>query len=237
VNDLPGYRYLAVGVIVFMGSKSCPAFDISDVTDPPDAEVTYVGDVIQNGIPLQMKQLRADYPVQELLAYYKQRWADIHDHEDNVPPYMEKQVGPWWVLSKMEGACSVVIQVKETDAGGAQGFISVSDLSREKGVSALVEEFPRPESSQLVSSTESNDNGKYTVTLVITSDVSVEQGADYYRHEMLDLGWRIQRDDSTQEAVMLYFAKSGQQCEIALSRSENGNTILFANLMELPGDG
>jgi hypothetical protein len=216
--------------------ESSEAFDISNVSEPPDAEVIYVGDVIQNGIPLQMKQFSADYPLAELFAFYKQRWSDIGEREENVPAYIEKKAGDWWILSKMEESCSVVVQAKESEPGRVEGFISVSDLSRKKGTGSAVDEFPLLESSQLVSSTEAVDKGRDAATLIIMSESSVEDNSEYYRQEMVTQGWSFQRGDTRNNTTTLYFSRQGQLCEMAISPADEGKTAIFANLVDKQKD-
>ncbi|MEW8309691.1 MAG: hypothetical protein G8D88_21410 [gamma proteobacterium symbiont of Ctena orbiculata] len=90
-------------------SSTCSAYDIHDVADPPVASVIYVGEVVQNGMPLQMKHFSTESSVTEVLTFYKQRWSDISNHRNNVPAYLEKHVGEWHVLSKMETDKSIVV--------------------------------------------------------------------------------------------------------------------------------
>ncbi|MCU7920998.1 MAG: hypothetical protein KZQ95_21960 [Candidatus Thiodiazotropha sp. (ex Epidulcina cf. delphinae)] len=213
------------------------AYDIADVADPPGATMTYIGDVVQNGLPLQMKQFTADYPVAELLGFYKQRWSETADHRENIPPYIEKKVGEWRVLSKVEETSSIVVQVKEAESGSAEGFISVTDLSRPEASSQWLKAFPRLRDSELISSTESVDKGRSATTLVIVNDYSVADNRDYYRANMDALGWSYLRGGTKNNVSMLYFMKENQQCEIAVTQADDGKTVIFANLVETKENG
>jgi hypothetical protein len=213
-------------------SGECFAFDIADVEDPPESNVTYVGDVIQNGLPIQMKQFDAATSPGELLDFYKRRWSDTRNYQDNTPEYIQKKVGEWWVLSKMEGNNSVVVQVKESNINHSSGFISVSDLSKPQKISTKAADFPRLGSSELLSSTESIDNGKYATTIILINDHSVSDNEEYYKANMSNKGWVRTNSQSKENVSTIYFSKNSQHCEIALAESEDGKTVIFANIVE-----
>ena len=226
-------------LLLSMGvSGSGLAFELSDVADPPDANVTYVGEVVQNGLPLQMKQFTVEQSVSEVLSFYKQRWSDTANTQENVPHYIEKRAGQWRVLSKVEGTSSVVVQVKDGPTRGiTEGLVSVTDLSKKKEVSQLSHSFPRLTDTELLSSTESVDNGRLATTLMLVNNYSIDDNSDYYRSQMDEQGWSFLRGGVQNNVSMLHFAKDGQQCEIAVSPMDNGKTVVFANVVESNEDG
>jgi hypothetical protein len=223
-------RYL---LCILASSSLCHAYDIHDVADPPTASVIYVGDVVQNGLPMQMKQFSTDLSVTELLAFYKQRWSDVSKQQDNVPDYLEKQAGEWYVLSKMESSKSVVVQAKRSSQGITEGFISVTDMSRVRQPNQWSSEFPRMHDTQLVSNTESFDKGRLAYTLVLYNEHSVSENRDYYRNSMDSDGWQYTRGGKQSNTAMLYFKKDKWHCDIAVTEADDGKTIIFANLVEI----
>jgi hypothetical protein len=207
------------------------------VADPPEASVTYVGSVVQNGLPLQMKQFSVNQSLAEVFSFYKQRWSDTENYKENVPYFIEKEVGEWRILSKMEDHCSVVVQAKPVSGGATEGFISVSDLSQKKQVTELTSTFPRLVDSELLSTTESEDSGRLATTMMLTNNYSVEDNKSYYRSSMDEQGWNFMRGGIHNNVAMLYFYKEEQQCEIVISQSDDGKTIIFANVVQLNEDG
>jgi hypothetical protein len=210
------------------------AYGISDVEEPPGASsVTYVGDLVQNGLPMQIKQFKSNSSVSEILAFYKQRWSDSANRQDNVPAYIEKKVGEWQVLSKMESTNSVVVQLKQTPEGQAEGFISVTDLSRAEGPNEWSNEFPRMHGSKLISNTESQDKGRHAYTLILINDYSVAENRDYYQANMDSQGWSYSRGGMKDNISMMYFIKDNWHCDMTVTEADNGKTIIFANLVEM----
>ncbi len=228
--------YCAIVGLVLMSSH-CHALSVSDINDPPGASVTYVGEMVQNGLPMQIKQFTTDATIGEVLAYYKQRWADVAKHQENVPDYIEKQAGEWRILTKMEASNSVVVQLRKSDQGDTEGFISVTDLSRVEEPNKWSSDFPRMLGSQLVSNTESYDKGRRAYTLVIINDHSVEENIDYYRSSMDSEGWHYSRGGSKDNTLMLHFTREGWLCDMTMTAADDGKTVIFANLVEMNGNG
>ncbi|MCU7841057.1 MAG: hypothetical protein KZQ94_16965 [Candidatus Thiodiazotropha sp. (ex Troendleina suluensis)] len=228
------FKSIVLLLSVFCTVSAAHAYTIADVKDPPGARVTYVGDVIQNGLPMQMKQFSADYTMAELLGFYKQRWSDAAHSQENIPAYIEKKVGEWQILSKVDESSSVVVQVKIANDGvSSEGYISVTDLSKKKETNQWLSNFPRPRDSQLISSTESVDKGRSATTLIIVNNFSVDENSEYYRSNMDALGWNYQRGGVKNNISMLHFFKDRQQCEITVTEADDGKTVIFANLIEI----
>jgi len=210
------------------------ALDISEVANPPEAKTVFVGDVIQNGVPMQMKQFSSSLAVEELLAFYKNNWADNTRTKRKMPAFIEKEAGVWKILSKLEEDFNIVVQVKAKQGHGSEGFISVSDLTRPPGISQLSKDFPRLGGTQLVSSTESRDGGKKATTLVLTNEYSVDSNDAFYRSKMTAEGWKLVRGDIRNGAATMLFNKQDQQCELAVSKGDRGDSVIFANIVEAP---
>ena len=209
-------------------------FDISRVAEPPEAKTVYVGDVVQNGIPMQMKQFSSSLTTGEVLSYYRINWADNTKVKENVPAFIEKEAGDWSIISKLEGNYSVVVQVKTQQSGGSEGVISVSNLTRPPGISELSKKFPKLGGTQLISSTESRDGGKHATTLILVNEFSVDSNDAFYRSRMTAEGWRLVRGGVRDGTATMLFNKQGQQCEMAVSEGERGDSVIIANIVAAP---
>lgn len=229
-------KQVSVLILLFTMTGACFAFDISGIEDPPDSNVIYVGDVVQNGLPIQMKQFDTTRSPVEVLGFYKQRWSDASKYMDNTPQYIEKKVGEWWVLSKMEGNNSVVVQVQESNSNHSSGFISVSDLSKPQKISPEALNFPRMNNSELLSSTESIDNGKYATTIILINSHTIIDNNEYYKTNMSNSGWMHTNSKSSETVATMYFSKKDQHCEIAIAQADDGKTVIFANVVESKQD-
>jgi hypothetical protein len=209
------------------------AFSLADVASPPDSNTTYVGNMVHNGLPLEILQFTSSQSVAELLAFYKQRWSDVSKRKDSAPAYIEKHVGGWSILSKIEASKNVVLQVKSASGGTAEGFISVSDFSESKAPEQWVEEFPRMHGSELISNTASEEKGRQAYTLIFVNDHSVSENNEFYRVSMDGYGWRYSRGGVKDNVSMLHFLNDDWYCDIALSEADDGKSVILANLVEM----
>jgi hypothetical protein len=231
------YRLFRFFVCLLLLSDVCLAYTLDDVEIPPDTRATYVGDVVQNGLPMQMLQFTSRFSIAELLAYYKQHWSNVSNRNDNVPAYIEKQVGEWAVLSKIEASKNVVVQVKESDNSTSEGFISVSDFSQRRESSNWVSDFPRMYDSVLISNTESEDKARRAHTLIFINDHSISENSEFYRVRMDEMGWRYSRGGVRNDVAILQFMKDQWHCDITFTVADDGKSVILANLVELNNEG
>lgn len=230
-------RILKAFIVFIILISNCYAYGIDKVEVPPGAKVTYVGDVIQNGIPLQIKQFKVQMSTSEVLGFYKQYWSDVRNYKENTPAYIEKKVDSWTVLSKMEESSSVVVQIKESSSEESFGFISVSDISQAKKIGDTTTKFPRLNGSNLVSSTESFDNGKLATTIILVNNNSINENSEYYKMSMVNNGWISTNKRITDNEATIYYSKNNQYCEIAIVASKDGKTVIFVNIVEPENEG
>jgi len=208
------------------------AIDVSEVGRPPDTETVYIGNVIQNGVPMQMEQIRSSLAPEELLAFYKQKWADNTTTMRKTPVFLEKEAGPWKILSKLDGKYNIVVQIKDNQGHGSEGYISVSDLTQPPEISRIQKEFPRLGGTKLVSSTQARDEGKIATTLILRNEYSVDSNDAFYRSELTANGWRLIHGELRDGSAVMLFDKRNQQCELAVSREGYGDSVIFANITE-----
>jgi hypothetical protein len=218
---------------IFLFVDLSHAYSLTDVAEPPESTVTYVGDVVHNGLPMEILQFSSRYSMTELTAYYKQRWSDVTKRNDSIPSYIEKHVGDWTILSKVEASNNIVVQIRETANGDAEGFISVSDFKQRKESGLWIDDFPRMNGSTLVSNTESDEKGRRAYILIFVNEYSVSENHNFYQSSMNALGWRLSRSGTEDNISMLHLLNKNWYCDIALSEAEDGKSVVLANLVEL----
>ncbi len=169
------------------------AFDISNVAEPPKSNTVFVGEVLQNGFPVQIKQFYSKLRPVEILSYYKHRWLDNRKTQKNVPNVIERKVAEWTVLSKQKGLYNIVIQVKKDGHAGTEGLISILKIVPSQKTGSMVKIFPRLGGTTLISSTESKDGSKHAMTLILKNSYSVNSNDAFYRAKMEAEEWGLVR--------------------------------------------
>ena len=198
---------------------------------PDSMHSVWVGqDIVQNGIPMQIQSFTYSGSVENLLAYYKNQWAT--PGQSDVPGFVENEAGGWAIISHLESNSNIVIQAKPSDSGGAEGFISQATLGAQSDVEEIISEFPKMSGSDVISATESSDSNREATTLIFSNHFSVESNARFYKDKMKALGWNYLYGSVQGRTSILLFNGAGSQTEIAISKNENGTTIIFANVVD-----
>lgn len=218
---------------MFLHVEPSCAYSLTDIAKPPGSKMTYVGEVVHNALPMEILQFTSHYSPTEILAFYKQRWSDVTSGKDNVPSFIEKHVSNWAILSKVEASKSVVVQLKKLSDGTTEGFISIADLSNIEKPGRWVTEFPRMDGSELFSNTVSNDKGRRAYTLIFLNDNSVTENNEFYLTSMDAQGWRLSRSGAKDNISILYFLMDNWYCDLTLSKTDDGKSVILANLVEI----
>ncbi len=201
-----------------------------DVAVPEGAAVTWVApEIEQSGIPLQIQQLKSGQSVEQVLNFYRTEWADAGNGDS--PGFIEKAVGEWNVISRLDGGTNIVIQVKAAADGSTEGFLSVADVTGAAKESEISQDFPRLSGSELISSTASRDPGKSATTLILRNRFSVSSNTSFYQSRMPSKGWQQVHAVRAQGADILLFNKNGNSLEVAVTQDSDGITVVLANFV------
>ena len=197
---------------------------------PESMHSVWVGqDIVQNGIPMQIQSFTYGGSVENLLAYYKNQWENTG--QSDIPGFVEQEVGGWAIISHLENTTNTVVQAKSSDDGGAEGYISQATLGAKSDVKEIIRDFPKMSGSDVISATESSDSNREATTLIFSNHFSVESNTVFYKSKMKALGWSYVHGAEQGKTSILLFNGEGTQTEIAISKNENGMTIIFANVV------
>lgn len=224
-----GARYLAglFAALLFVGNTA--AFELQELATPPETTLSWVGkDIVQNGMPMQIIELRSTLSVEEIKAFYRQDWLSYHRVGERSS--VQRRVGQWDILSTLIDNHNVVVQLKQ-DGGLTTGFLSTHPLDLEPEPSQVSEKFPRKWGTELISSTESNDAGVVATTLVLQNQYTVRENKLFYEAELVRNGWSMARSTINTGTVVMLFNRSSGALELAMRREDN-NTLIFANVRD-----
>lgn len=76
-----------------------------------------------NGVPLEIRTLRSEEAPEALLERYRAAWSPH-------APLTEERIAGWRVLGRQVGSRHETLQIRPAAAGGTEGYIAASDLSR-----------------------------------------------------------------------------------------------------------
>lgn len=197
---------------------------------PSNMDVVWVGDnIVHNGVPMEIQSFHSADGVNGVLEFYRQTWGK--QGSQDMPGFIENSVGEWAIISRIEDGKNTVVQVKQSDRGGSEGYISFADLNITPAFNKITDEFPKLGGSEVISSTESKDFNSEATTIVMTNGHSVDRNADFYSKKIVAMGWELNRRFSQDDTEMLFFVGPKSRIEVAISRSNLGKTTIFANVV------
>jgi len=197
----------------------------------PGSHVVWVGDdMVQNGVPLRVKQFQSDMGIEDVIEFYRGQWEPVSKFAPVV-----NEIGEWKVIGRQEGDFYLTVQVKQGKDTASEGFMSVSKLPVFSGVDTGFD-LPLLEGSVVLSRTGSHDIGREGETSVVTNDYSVQSNISYYEAKMQEDGWKATRSETRyvegRPGKFIYFQKSKESCTILISEGERGESVLVFNRMK-----
>lgn len=226
-NRFPSF-FLLVVLPWWAGSVSAASWP--QVSEPPRSNVQWVADnVIQNGIPMQVKTFRSTASLDAVMNHYRQDWTG------NGGSAIENRLGEWYVIGRREGEYYVTVQVRAMGKSESEGFIAVNNLSALLNEQASVDDpFPRMGGSQVVSKTVSSDLGRDATTLIFENSYTANANASFYVGELRITGWslrtRFERPEAGYDTYTLYFERASEGCFITVADTGSGKTYIAVNL-------
>lgn len=200
---------------------------------PGGAKLVWVSGVVQaNGFMQRVASLSSDRPPQEIVAFYRTRWAApqyLDGHK--LPGYLVKSAPPWEVISRLHNGYMIAIQLRRTAMGGTQGEVSISDLSQRPSLAPSP--FPMPSGSHVLNDLPSNDGGRQARTLTLTNNASIASNVSFYEQYFKQRGWRlvVSKSDDSGRAYVLILEQGARSANFFLQSSSTGATVVMANLM------
>ncbi|MEJ2061295.1 MAG: hypothetical protein P8Y64_12550 [Gammaproteobacteria bacterium] len=198
---------------------------------PKGVHLVWVSGVVQaNGYSQRIADLRSDVPLKVVLDFYRTHWAgtqSLNGHK--VPGFLLKSVPPWEIISRLQDGYLIAIQLRPDGAGGTQGKVSISDLSRRPATS--LPPFPMPDGSHVVNDMPSYDGGRKARTLMLVNYDSISSNADFYSDYFRQRGWRqvISKGDDNGRAHVLIMEQAGRSVNFFMQTS-GGMTMVVVNL-------
>lgn len=218
---------ITLAVVCCACSNAAHASSWPNIDSPPDAQVVWVGkDIVQNGVPMRIKAFHSALGVEEILNFYRTRWDD-----GGMQQPVENELGHWKVIGKQSDDYYLTVQVKPGITYSSQGFLTVSMLPSLDAPPSLDQRFPRPGGTEVISETDSTDDGRTAKTLIMQNSHSVQSNVSFYGTNLPAQGWRKHQDfNGPSDGHVLYFERRGKACHIAINRNPQGETVILVNL-------
>lgn len=179
-----------------------------------------------NGVPMKIWEFRTGKKVEQILSFYKETWSEDQNAKDGKPDYIEYDVGPWKVVSKLEDGFQTTVQVMKINKTSAVAVVGMSKLLEEDEVAEKPAIFI-PEGSEVISVLEADDSGSHSTTLLARNKMSKKANFERYLAHFSSRGWnRVGGDERGQTNSALIMKKRGSELNLTFNRAEGSTEIV-----------
>ena len=216
---------LAGGASARDEASGCRAFPT-----PDGAKLLYVAsDMLVNGVPMSIKEMRTKDAPDAVLAFYRREWGA------RKPGSFETPMQGWRTIATFDGPCYYTAQVR-AEGSGTYALLGVSrkPAVRPQPPGAG---FPMPMGSKVYNDFTNRDGPKTARTLLLANAKPPEQNVRFYRETFGQDGWvsLVDRQVSTQKgpAHMMLWQRGLEEASITVQRVGNTTTVV-ANMVDQP---
>ena len=224
---------------------------LNDLILPTESSLAIVSDhIVHNGIAMAIGEFSSSLPADEVLSFYRQRWAEggvsgineIDDIED-LPGFMESSMVGWLMISRLQDEHQVLIQLSTEQANGSSGGFSGGSSSGSSGFVSIMPLRASPPSLQsqnqgvfsdlsLLSNNASQDGADRSLMQVFSSPSSVSATHVRYRDKLTGQGWRVLMDEAVENGKIMILARDQSRLELSFLASPEYASVLVAHEVE-----
>lgn len=225
-------RALLLSVIAFTSSFDSAAGTIArqtqalpDIAAPAGGESAWIARAMRlNGVPMTIKSFASPANADEVLHQYEHKLRTSSDGQTR-----RTQDGAWKVLAIMSDDYYATIRARDT-ARGAEGTITVTPSLADAKPHKRTR-FPHPESVEVVSLQEYDDDGIEAEHISFVSRRSVAIEARDFEAQLAQHGWQLLRSEPVSQRRGGYVIEAQKAAALAfinLRRADSGGatTIL-----------
>ena len=218
--------YIGLMLIVFSGLSNAGTIarqtaSLPDIPAPSGGEGAWIARAMRlNGVPMTIKSFVSPTNADEVLHEYERRLRTSSDMQTR-----RSRDGAWQVLAVMTNNYFVTIRARDT-VRGTEGTITVTP-ALENARARKYTRFPHPDSAQIVSVQEYEDDGIEAEHISFVSRRSAAIEARDFATNLEQQGWHLLRNEpsaSGRNAHVVEAQKAAALAFIHLRRAETGGT-------------
>jgi hypothetical protein len=144
---------------------------------PPRTLGASIGEeLVVNGVAMRATHFQSGVATQDVLAFYRQRWASAIRAERAT----EQTLGSWRVIGRQIGSRHETVQVRALPGGGSEGYFASSD-TRSRPRAPARSPLSLPFGAKTVSIVESQDGSRRATQILARSSFGVSMSERWLR--------------------------------------------------------
>jgi hypothetical protein len=221
---------LLISLVVLGAAPVCNAGAIAqqtaalpDIPAPATGTAAWVARAMRmNGVPMTIKRFDSSANAAEVLHQYEHTLRTSSDMRTR-----RSQEGAWQVLAIMTDDYYATIRARDTTVG-TEGTITVTPPLA-KARAAKRTRFPHPQSAQVVSLQEYEDDGVEAEHIMLVSRQSVNREAREFAARLTQQGWQVLRSEPVQrrDGHIIEAQHAAALAFINVRRTESGGTTIL----------
>lgn len=193
---------------------------LREVPLPPGATLAIVGEnLLQNGSRVSIATFRSENSAEQVLEFYREHWPDT----DDAPGYVEHNIEPWQIISRVSNNINLVLQLQRDDRGGSSGLLSALDLEKS---GERLDPIALPAGTEVLSSTGSEDQGRQADTWFLRSRARVGEVAGFYADYFAGQGWTVVSEHVDGHSAVVLMSSHRGSLEVTATRDSDGTFVV-----------
>ena len=209
---------------------------LNELSLPTESSLAIVSNhIVHNGIAMAIGEFTSSLPADEVLSFYRQRWAEGGlsgiDELGDLPGFMESSMPGWVMISRLQDEHQVLVQLSTEQTKGSSGFVSIMPLrasppslqSQNQGVFSGL---------SLLSNDASQDGADRSLMQVFSSPSSVSATHLRYRDKLTGQGWHVLMDEAVDNGKVMILSRNQSRLELSFLASPEYASVLVAHEVE-----
>ena len=206
---------------------------------PTESSLAIVSDnIVHNGIAIAIGEFSSSLSADEVLSFYRQRWAkggvsgiNEIDEIENLPGFNESSMVGWLMISRLQDEHQILVQLSTEQTNGSSGFVSIMPL-RASPPSLQSQNQSVFSELSLLSNNASQDGADRSLMQVFSSPSSVSATHVRYRDKLTGQGWRVLMDEAVDNGKIMILARDQSRLELSFLASPEYASVLVAHEVE-----
>lgn len=198
---------------------------------PPDSSVSVVSEkAIINGVPTSIFKFSSDRAPSEIAAFYKEKFGERT---------LDQKLGRYQTIASMLDHKFYTVQIRPSLSGGADGTVSVADVSSKAQPSKLPDGLQLPMGSQILFSSQNPDMGRMAELYVYATRLSLQETRNMLAASLQRAGYipdNKPMGDLPKNSAVLFHAANGKEVITTMNRNASGMTLVVMNFVFGPSN-
>lgn len=198
---------------------------------PPDSSVQVVSEqAVINGLPTTIFKFSSTHSPAEVADFYKNKFGD---------KTLDQKLGRYQTISTMLDQKFYTVQIRPRLSGGADGTVSVADVSSKAQAPKLPDGLHLPMGSSMLFSSKSSDMDRKAEMYVYATRLSLQETRRMLSASLQGAGYvpdHKPMGEVPKNSAVLSYAANGKEVITIINKNSSGLSLVVMNFVSGPSD-